>query len=82
MGKLLDRINQQDDGEDKTEVLKIYNKLISLDGHVWSSDFDVLVKTSFIGKYPNYRRYYSPSKVYKVIRHCEQGENYVTRRNR
>lgn len=67
MGKLLDKINKQENGEDKEVVLKIYGALVAIDGHVWEGDWRTLVKTSFIGKYPNSVPYYAPSAIYNAI---------------
>ena len=68
MSKLLEKIMKQEEGQDREEVLKIYNALKSINGMVWSDQWNVLVKTSFIGKYPNSKEYYSPSKVYEALK--------------
>ena len=49
MGKLLTNIKKQESGQDKEDVLKLYKILSDLgDGRVWSSEWSIVVSTSFI----------------------------------
>lgn len=67
MGKLLDSLNRQlktDHKKDAEDCIKIYDKLKEQsNGHVWSSEWNVLTNASFEGVYPNYRRIYKPSNI-------------------
>jgi len=62
MSKILRNIARQEADEGNTEdlqqVKKIYDLLIKKTGHIWNSQWSVLVNTKFVGKYPNSHRYY------------------------
>lgn len=66
MSKVIDHLNKQlntEHKQDAEDCLKIYNKLLELDGKsIWSSAWQVLVNTK-IGIYPSYIRQYKPSKI-------------------
>mgnify|MGYP000515965870 CR=1 FL=1 len=53
----------QGDSEELREVLKIRQFLIDTTGHVWSSQWQLLVDVTFEG-FPSSRRFYRPSKLY------------------
>ncbi len=67
MGKLSDHLNKQlktEYKQDAEDCLKIYDKLLELDGKtVWSSQWQILVDTKIMGGYPSYDRIYKPSKI-------------------
>ena len=66
MGKLLDSLNRQlksDYKEDAENCIKIYNYLKEKTDHIWESDWNPLVNTSFIGDYPNSKRISKPSNI-------------------
>lgn len=66
MGKLIDYLNKQlktEYKQDAEDCLKIYNKLLELDGKsVWSSQWQLLTDTKFKG-FPSDDRMYKPSKI-------------------
>lgn len=72
MGKLLNRLNKQlntDSKKDAEDCLRIYNHLRETTGHVWESQWNVLVSTSFKGGYPNYERTFKPTSLgYAVLK--------------
>lgn len=69
MGKLRDKLQKQSKTKYKKETedcLKIYNKLLELngDGSVWSSQWNVLTTVAdYIGTYPNSIMVYKPSAI-------------------
>ncbi len=67
MGKLLTALNAQLKTEHKADAEKciiIYNELKGRsNGHVWESEWRVLVSTSFEGSYPNSKRISKPSSI-------------------
>ena len=71
MGKLLDTLNKQlktEYKEDAENCLIIYNKLKDINnGHVWESNWNPLVSTSFIGNYPNTKKIYKPTNIGNVF---------------
>lgn len=66
MGKLLDRLNKQlttEYKQDAEDCLKIYNRLKEKSGgHVWGSDWNKLVNTTFKG-YPSDERRFNPTDL-------------------
>ena len=59
MGKLLNSLNYQlktEYKEDAQNCLEIYNYFKDNTGHVWASQWNNLISTTFIGKYPNSKR--------------------------
>ena len=66
MGKLLDRLKKQlktEFKQDAEDCIKIYNKLSDMfDGHVWESDWRLLVDTKFKG-FPSDERTFKPSNI-------------------
>lgn len=66
MGKLTDYLNKQlktEYKQDAEDCLKIYNKLLELDGKsVWSSQWQLLVDTKFKG-FPSDDRRFKPNKI-------------------
>ena len=72
MGKLLDSLNHQlkidEYKKDAEDCLVIYNYLKNTsDGHIWDSQWNPLVETSFIGVYPNSKRISKPSYLGKLV---------------
>lgn len=70
MGKLLNSLNYQlktEHKNDAEECLKIYNYLKETTGHVWESQWNNLVATSFIGKYPNRKKIFKPNSIGKIF---------------
>lgn len=76
MSKLYDALHNQLKTEHKKEAedcIKIYNVLKAIsrekygEEHVWSSDWNVLTTTMFVGSYPNVRKMYKPSHIGKVF---------------
>jgi hypothetical protein len=70
MGKLLDSLNRQlksDYKEDAENCIKIYNHLKEKTDHIWESDWNPLVNTSFIGDYPNSKRISKPTNIGNVF---------------
>lgn len=64
MGKLMERLNKQLQTEykkDAEDCIKIYNKLKENTGHVWDSQWRVLVDTVFKG-FPSDERRFRPTK--------------------
>lgn len=49
--------------KDAEHCIEIYNKILLLTGHVWSSEWNVLVDTHFEGSYPNSKRISKPSSI-------------------
>ena len=65
MGKLLDRLQKQLLGENKQDAedcLQIYNHLKETTGHVWESEWRVLVSTRFKG-FPSDERTFRPTAI-------------------
>lgn len=66
MGKVTDYLNKQlktEYKQDAKDCLKIYNKLLELDGKsVWSSQWQLLVDTKFKG-FPSDDRTFKPNKI-------------------
>lgn len=66
MGKLKDYLEKQLNTEykqDAEDCLKIYNKLLEIDGKsVWSSQWQVLTNVKFKG-FPSDERIYKPSEI-------------------
>lgn len=66
MGKITDYLNKQLQTEfkqDAEDCLKIYNKLLELDGKsVWSSQWQLLSHTIFKG-FPSDERRFKPSAI-------------------
>lgn len=81
MGKIHNELTAQlsESGkeQDAKDCLKIYDKLMELnDGHLWSSEWELLTQTIFVGKYPNNRRTYKPSAIGRIfVVGLEQTEN-------
>ena len=71
MGKLLDRLQYQlktEYKQDAENCIIVYNKLKEMNnGHVWESDWNPLVNTSFIGDYPNSKRISKPTNIGNVF---------------
>ena len=72
MGKLNNRLQKQLSSEehkkDAEDCLKIYNHLIEVTGHVWDSEWRVLVSTKFKG-FPSNERTYKPTSIgYTLIK--------------
>lgn len=70
MGKLFDNLQRQlktEYKQDAENCLKIYNHLKETTGHIWESDWNPLVNTKFIGKYPNYQRRYTPTNIGNIF---------------
>lgn len=70
MGKLYDSLNRQLKGDYKKNAencIKIYNHLKEKTGHIWESDWNLLVNTSFIGDYPNSKRISKPTNIGNVF---------------
>lgn len=61
--KLYKRLEKQSNSEDETKrkdaelCIAVYNKLKEISGKVWESDWNVLVRTEFLGTYPYIRNY-------------------------
>ena len=54
--------------KDAEKCIKIYNKLLEIfDGHVWSNEYNMLVTTHYIGKYPNATRIQKPTKIGEIF---------------
>ena len=66
MGKLLERLEKQlktEHREDAENCIKIYNKVKEIsNGHVWDSEWRLLVKTVFKG-FPSDERRFKPTKI-------------------
>lgn len=65
MGKLLSRLQMQLNTElkqDAEDCLRIYNHLKETTGHVWSSEWSLLVDTKFKG-YPSGVRTFRPTSI-------------------
>ncbi len=60
---LLNQLKIEKYKEDAERCIEIYNKLFSLKGHVWNSEWRVLVDTHFEGIYPNCKRISKPSSI-------------------
>lgn len=76
MSKLYNALHNQLKTEHRKEAedcIKIYNALKAIsrekygEEHVWSSDWNVLTTTMFVGDFPNMRKIYKPSHVGKVF---------------
>jgi len=65
MGKLLTHLEKQLKSEfklDAEDCIKIFNKLVELEGTVWSSQWQILTTVKFKG-FPSDERNYKPSKI-------------------
>lgn len=66
MGKVSDYLQKQlttDKRKDAEDCIKIYNKLKELcNGHVWDTEWRVLVNVSYKG-FPSSERTYRPSSI-------------------
>ena len=66
MGKLnialQKQLSSEELREDAENCLKIYNYLKDVTGHVWGSEWNVLVSTK-IGIFPSYERTYKPTSI-------------------
>lgn len=71
MSKIYHHLQEQLKTEYKKEAedcIKIYNKVKEISGgSVWSSDWNVLVRTVFIGTYPNSRPIYTPKAIGEIF---------------
>lgn len=71
MGKLLDRLQYQlktEYKQDAENCIIVYNKLKEMNnGHVWESNWNPLVNTLFLGKYPNCRRIYNLTNIGNIF---------------
>lgn len=71
MGKLLEGLNKQlltANKEDAENCIKIYEKIKDIsNGHVWESQWNPLVSTSFLGTYPKSIRVYKPTSLGRVF---------------
>lgn len=78
MGKLLDRLNKQlktEYKQDAEDCIKIYNHLKDTTGHVWESDWRVLVTTIFKG-FPSDERRFKPTAIgYVFLKGLENDNN-------
>ena len=66
MGKLHDRLQKQlleEHKQDAEDCLQIYNHLKDTTGHIWESEWRVLVNTTFTGRYPNNERTFKPTAI-------------------
>lgn len=82
MGKLIDRLNQQleqpEYKKDAEDCIKIYNWIRETDpeGRVWESNWNPMVKVSWIGEYPNCLRIYRLSFIGQtLLKGIEYGKN-------
>lgn len=70
MGKLYDRLQKQlltEYKQDAEDCLIIYNKLKEMyNGHVWDSNWRLLVSTIFRG-FPNDDRRFEPTSIGKIF---------------
>jgi hypothetical protein len=70
MGKLLERLNKQLKSEykqDAEDCIEIYNKLKDMsNGHVWSSNWEPLVRTIFKG-FPSDDRRFEPTEIGRIF---------------
>lgn len=77
MGKVYDTLKIQltieKHKKDAEDCLKIYEKLYEIsEGHVWDSEWRILVKTTFTGLQPVAKRIYKPSEIgYVFLRGIE-----------
>jgi hypothetical protein len=65
MGKLYDRLQKQLSGEHKQDAedcLRIYNHLKETTGHVWESEWRILVSTIYKG-FPSDERRFKPTTI-------------------
>jgi hypothetical protein len=65
MGKLLNRLEKQlktEFKQDAEDCLKIYNYLKETTGHIWQSQWTLLVTTIFKG-YPSDERRFKPTAI-------------------
>ena len=65
MGKLFDRLQKQlktEYKQDAEDSLMIYNHLLEKTGHVWESEWKVLVDTIFKG-FPSDERRFKPTTI-------------------
>jgi hypothetical protein len=72
MGKLLKRLQKQLSSEeyrkDAENCLKLYDHLKEISGHVWDSEWRILVSTKFKG-YLSEERIYKPTTIgYTLIK--------------
>ena len=70
MGKLLVSLNKQlktENKEDAEACLKIYSNLKDTTGSVWESQWNVLVNTTYEGKYPNSKRISKPNAIGRMV---------------
>lgn len=70
MGKLYDNLQRQlktEYKQDAENCIKIYNHLKETTGHIWKSNWNPLVNTEFIGKYPNCQRKYKPTNIGQIF---------------
>ena len=78
MGKLYNNLQKQlkieEHKKDAEDCLKIYKKLIEIsEGHVWDSEWRILVNVKFKG-FPYDDRTYKPSKIgYVFLRGIKGG---------
>lgn len=69
MGKLYNSLYSQlqtENKEDAEKCIKIYNKLLEIQGSVWSSAWTPLVYIQHVGKYP-YTKIYKPTKIGEIF---------------
>lgn len=79
MGKLYNNLQKQlkieEYKKDAEDCLKIYKKLEEMSGgHVWESEWLILVKTTFTGLQPCAKRIYKPSEIGYVFLKGIKGE--------
>jgi hypothetical protein len=69
MGKLYDRLQKQlltEHKQDAEDCIKIYNHLKETQGHVWESQWKLLVTTVFKG-FPSDKRRYRPTSMGDIV---------------
>jgi hypothetical protein len=66
MGKVFNHLQKQmttNAHKDAEDCMKIYNALAERDGAVWASEWNLLVYTTFTGRYPNTVLTFKPSSI-------------------
>lgn len=65
--ELKNQLNVNKYSEDAKKCLKIYNKLLELEGCVWNSQWRILVTVQRIGKHLNSVKIYKPTKIGEIF---------------